>query len=254
MSAGSAYNYKIFKKLFNKKIKKLLTMDKKNTCWVFGDSFTQNLQLKDGSNLLRLKGIEGDYPDWPQQVADSLGMNCNVIARGGRSSQGIFTHALRNFKNYKKGDVVIVTDSPYVRIEGVDFQKKEITTYNLEQYMQNDFRTDEHKETHGVPISNSKSVILLDYLNEFILPFGNELESYWRDNLISLTDMLNSMGITSVYWSSKLWFEFDSISKETNDVINDDHWGIDGNNEFSKFLIKNIENKNYKLIKKSTVI
>lgn len=224
----------------------------KNTCWFFGDSFTQCLALNHGSEYCNYMGFETDIKPWTTIVSEYLDMNKVVIAKGGRSSSTIMSKVLENVSNFKKGDWVIMTDSPYVRIEGVDFKNKEITTYNNEQFCDDNANFNEGDEwTDGIPVPIQKTIKLVDYVSEFILPFENEWASHNQKNFINLSNLFRLAGINSVFWSYYNWYKFTPIREETNGTIIDDHWGKIGSNEFAKYLIENIENKNYILDNKN---
>jgi hypothetical protein len=215
---------------------------KKNTCWFFGDSFTQCLALRGPGPYLDFKNMNPTNNKWTDIVADELGLISNVNARGGRSPQKIFMDALSSYNQFKEGDFVIFTDSPYIRTEGVNFSTNEITTYNNEQVMYGRFDLGLDSDTsHGMPVSLEKSKILVDYLYEFIIPFEDVWERYWIDNFSNLCNLFNKSGINTLYWSHRLWANFPSITDETKGMVIDDHWGIEGNSQFAKFILSSIK-------------
>lgn len=224
---------------------------KKNTCWFFGDSFTQCLALLGPGPYLDYLNKNAEDNKWTDLVSQKLNCNSKVIAKGGRSTQKTFMEAIKAFEQMNEGDWVFVGDSPLVRIEGVDFNTKKVTTYNNEQLIHNRFQIgSEFGDNHSIPITLHKSMTLLHYINDFIIPFENEWEEYWQENFISLSALFRKNKINFVYWSHRLWKEFTSIREETNESIIDDHWGIKGCEEFSSFLIESIEKNNYILLNK----
>lgn len=222
---------------------------KKNNCWFYGDSFTQSLAVKRNSRFFSHIGIKEESLSWTIFLSNELNLNEMVNAMGGRSSQHIFMSALYDVHKFKKGDWIILTSAPYVRIEGINFKDKNVSTYNNEQILFGRFDLGEiyNGGSHGVPIPGSKSKILFDYVTEFILPFEDEWRNYWKYNLIKLAETFRLMGYKCIYWDYSLWSKFKSISKETNGELKDDHWGIEGNKEFFNFLMENINNNKYTL-------
>jgi hypothetical protein len=226
---------------------------KKNTCWFFGDSFTENAFKRKGSEYREFLKIDNDIVinSWTELLANKLDMNHRVIAKGGRSTQHIFTEVLHNFFNFKKGDWVIVGDSPPIRTVGVNYSTKKITTFNNEQLNNGRFDIGEiyGQPNHGIPIDDEDLArIYVDYLYNFIFPYESIWKEYWRQNITEFNRILRTSGINSIYWSNRLWDEFTSIQDETNGGLSDSHWGVVGSQEFFEYLMENIKKENYILL------
>jgi hypothetical protein len=225
----------------------------KKRAWFFGDSFTESLAMSSTSEYVTNSGVVAKR--WVDVVSEQLEVEPIVIARGGRSTQSIFTHVLHKLLEIEKGDWVFLTDSPPIRTEGINFKTKKISSYNNEQYQFHsdflkDFSNEETESSHGLPINSDVLYSLVDYVYNFILPFENEWEMYWRENLLQLQKILWERDVKCVYWSRRLWPHFESIFEESNQTIEDDHWGIKGNIEFGKFILDNIKKENYIILNK----
>jgi hypothetical protein len=215
-------------------------MENKNKVWFFGDSFTQNLAVKSDGNYQRYK--QKKMKTWTESVSHFLNMDEIIVAKGGESSQSIYFSVINNFNNFKSGDWVIATNSPYVRTVGVDFEKKIISTFNNEQIV-NVINTDKGSDiTCGLPIDEKNIKTLIDYVYTFILPYEDVWNDYWVQNFNNLKFILKEKNVNYIFWDYKLWSEFSSITEETDGKVIDDHWGEDGNRDFSEYIINRIKN------------
>jgi len=80
----------------------------KNTCWFFGDSFT------DGDGCKPDEPYYKKYPNgklWTTIVSDNLNMNEKNISRGGCSNQFILSNIVCNLPMMNEGDVVVVSNT-----------------------------------------------------------------------------------------------------------------------------------------------
>ena len=76
----------------------------------------------------------------------------------------------------------------------------------------------------------------------FDLYYENE---YFENKIKNLIEYFTNNGIHMYYWSFRKWNDFTSLTKETNGLINDEHWGMIGESEFLKYMKKRIKNKHY---------
>lgn len=219
-------------------------MEYKNTVWFFGDSFTQNLALREGSLYQEYLNKE-NIKSWTQIVSEFLNMEEKIIAKGGRSTQSIYFSCINNYQEIKTGDFVIITNSPHVRTVGINKKLQKVSTYNNEQIIYNFPIQEGDIFTCGMPIDVSEQKIILDYILTFILPHKDIWDEYWRTNLQNLKYIFNEKGVKFLFWDYSLWDNFPSIYDETNGKIEDFHWGKLGNIKFSEYIIQQIDKNEY---------
>ena len=225
---------------------------KKNTCWYFGDSFTQSMWIDNPSLDDFYKGKE--RKSWSENLSKYLNCNCKNLGYGGNSPQGIIDDFINNINKIKKGDYVFISTSPMVRTVGYDPITDKISTWNLEQisHMKHwpkhlEYKlTNTDKWTYGTPdIVNDNVNIMYDYITNLTMPYEDKWEIYFENKIKNLIEYFTNNGIHMYYWSFRKWNDFTSLTKETNGLINDEHWGMIGESEFLKYMKKRIKNKHY---------
>ena len=99
--------------------------------YFFGDSFSNFIP----TDTEYLKTLPTKFLHWTNQISTHLNIDTNDIidlSRSGMSPQEIFDKCLSTSSKMKKGDWVIISDSPTIRQIGYDKRYKEIRTYNNE--------------------------------------------------------------------------------------------------------------------------
>jgi len=223
--------------------------------WLYGDSFTCFNVTEDSKFGNEYKETLTDkFVHWPHQISNHLNIDTNNIvdnSRSGMSPQDIFNKCLSTSNKIKKGDWVIISDSPPIRQLGYNHRHKEIRTINNEAlYSTGHTHTKEEIETRTNKASwrqsfNDENEInsYVDYLYYFLIPHLEHWEPFYRKQIIDLLQLLKSKGINCLFWSWQLWNKkvftrwMDEFKK------GDDHWGYKGNNEFSEYLKKRIDKK-----------
>lgn len=218
-----------------------------NTSYFFGDSFTQSLICYNPEYLKLSKRVSGETPMWSQQLANHLNTKHINFAKGGNSPQGIIDDFISNMNNFKKGDYVFISTSPMVRTIGFDDDHKKIQTWNLETIRYN------HPELHktddinyGSPtIVQDGKILIFDYILTYLAPFEKEWCIYFEGKIKNFIELFKKQDIHVYYWSYNLWEAFSTVTHETNGQLNDDHWGIEGMEQFVEYMKKRIDSKIY---------
>jgi hypothetical protein len=209
--------------------------------YFFGDSFSNFIP----NDTEYLKTLPTKFLHWTNQISTHLNIDTNDIidlSRSGMSTQEIFDKCLSTSNKIKKGDWVIISDSPTIRQIGYDKRYKEIKTYNNETLFWR-WETDGTQLRKQMNNYDNHITTYIDYLSYFIKPNEDTWEEYYRNQIINLLTLLKQKGINCIFWSWQLWNNevFTPWSKEWKRA--DNHWGYNGNNEFSEYLKKRIDKK-----------
>lgn len=208
-----------------------------NKLWTFGDSFTEGVF---DSQIEKLTQIYGYSPvSWTEILASKLNLTLENISKGGISNYEILGNILENLPNIKKGDVVIISDTIPIRTFGYNTKHDKMISFNNEFFIMED----SNDELDTLSFDDKK--ILIDYVSTFILKYEDKWIKYWNSEFKKIVDICLSNEIECFYWSHLQWKNFTCLSKETNGLIEDDHWGSEGNKKFADYLYNRILNKDY---------
>lgn len=222
--------------------------------YFFGDSFTD---INPNANLRYRYWLKTPFTHWRHQICDHLKIsrkNEINLSRSGMSTQEIFDKCLSTSNKMKKGDWVIISDSPTIRQIGYDKRYKEIRTYNNEALfspLASELSDARYSLTKGIEfteqVENYEKLgeIYINYLYYFVKPHINYWETYYRENIINLLNLLQDKGVNCIYWSWRVWDKewFTCWRDEWSGKGADDHWGQQGCNEFAEYLKKRIDKK-----------
>lgn len=244
--------------------------------YFIGDSFTHSgLPFdKDQENCQKWLNSVGEYKRWSELVSEYLNIpnefsfNCGV---GGMSTPEIIDRLLTKSKYLEPGDWVFVGDTTPIRTLGYNLTHKKITTFNNEEFLSSSYIIDDeseyilqterikteclgfyqqYKESSNLSKNDidKKFHLLLNYLYEFIIPYDNDWETYYRNQILSILKILSNNNINCIFWSWNLWGTYNKnkpyFSKWRDEgYCNDGHWGIKGNQQFFEYLKPRIDNK-----------
>tara|TARA_B100001939_G_scaffold59059_1_gene48204 strand:- start:3429 stop:4178 length:750 start_codon:yes stop_codon:yes gene_type:complete len=226
--------------------------------YFFGDSFTLHIPTEDNERggFEYKETLPNEFVHWTHQVSNHLNIPTNHIidkSRSGMSTQEIFNKCLSTSNKMKKGDWVIISDSPPIRQLGYNHLDKEIQTINNEPIY--DVRYVNFIEEMKGRIKKQSSLnqnfnneneknSYVDYLYYFVRPNLHHWESFYRKQIIDLLYLLKSKEINCIFWSWQLWKNYIFTPWHKEWKKGDDHWGYIGHNEFAEYLKKRIDNKN----------
>lgn len=206
--------------------------------WIFGDSFSAAAGLDKYEKLFECK-----VPSWNSLVAKEFGESHTTISMGGASVTWIINQLITNLHKFNQSDIVIVSDSFINRLDGYDFRTNSINTLDNEVLFWGDVLELE-EETHLVSIpETADQKIINNYVYSFINNHYEDWELYYINQIKSISKLLNNNNIELYFWSHRLYGNFSSLTSESNEIINDSHWGPAGHVEFSKYIINRINNK-----------
>jgi|TARA_B110000261_G_C13043949_1_gene341462 hypothetical protein len=203
----------------------------KNTCWFFGDSFTRGNGCHPNHEYYKSSYTHG-CERWTTTISKTLDMTEVNTAMGGESNLGILNSLISNIKNIKKGDCVILGDTRPVRVSSFDDSGTRINIINDPHF----------NYTQG----NSKYIF--DYIYHEIVPKEDMYLEFYQKMFKELLDELKRRGVHTYYWKhTDIWFPtnmFNTITEDTNGVIQNLHWSWKGHTQMTEFILTNIENSN----------
>jgi len=210
------------------------------TLWTFGDSFTQGfscvpiIDYPTIPEYYRYKKIGEDI--WPNLLSKYLGIKLINKGLGGISNDSILDIIIDNWDYIKEGDIVIIGMTFNVRIDVPIKENKKLkinkprlysmsnllnselindmtegekeTILNFEYYFSNSVL---YKERNIKRFSHIKKLLELNKINVFLWELENVIDKY------------------------------ETITTATNGMIKDSHWSFKGNNDFSKFIMEELE-------------
>ena len=195
----------------------------KNTCWFFGDSFTNGDGCKPEDSYYK------KYPNgklWTTRVSNHFEMNEKNISRGGCSNQYILNNIILNLPNIDEKDIVILSDT--------------IPTRTLWYDDTNEQRHSIIEESESV-FHNNQDKVILNYITEQLLPHEKEWENFYLKQYESLLNELQLRNVKVLFWSYKLWYPpnntFQTIWDDTEGDIDNGHWSWLGHKQMSEYII-----------------
>jgi len=194
----------------------------KNTCWFFGDSFT------DGDGCKPDEPYYKKYPNgklWTTIVSDNLNMNEKNISRGGCSNQFILSNIVCNLPMMNEGDVVVVSNTIPART--MWFDNKEQRHSIVEETLSDEENVDS---------------VILNYITKQLLPNQKEWGRFYIKQFLSLMDELELRNIKTVFWPYTLWYPpnnpFQTIWEHTDGEIQNGHWSWNGHENMSIHIME----------------
>lgn len=213
----------------------------KNNIWFFGDSFTYGEGCRLGFEYYEEVLFE-DKKLWTTIVADSLNLNEKNLGIRGGSTPSIIHTLISNLPNIKKNDYVIIGDSLPTRTFAMNEKMKKVRSVTTDIFEQ-------EYGLHNFFESTESQISLLNYINSNIIPYSKEWKLFYETQIESLQKYLLKNNVMCYYWSHLLWAaapnRYHTINKHTDSKIKDNHFSWIGHLEFSKYILKAIENKKY---------
>ena len=199
-----------------------------NKVWVFGDSFTAEINNKDwwGKLYIEYKGyIPKVYCDF---IAEEFKMETRNMALGGMDNYSIFQRLCNNIDNINDGDIVIVGWGPTTRFRLFSETDNKLLSINSPSAIIGD------DEYFFKNITN-RTISEISVNRTFPIYF-EELKSW--EKLITKALKNNLM----FFWnwsdpSNKISYVADNyltICVETNNFVTDCHWAEDGHKKFAQ--------------------
>ena len=208
--------------------------------WFAGDSITYGYGCRPGKGSEYYKYTNGNHKRrWTDIVAEYLNLEQKNIATIAGSSPSIINSIIKNLKNFKKGDQLIVsTTSPYgLLVPSLDSQR--IISDNLAGWL----------SIQNSPFDDKQKQVLLDFRKSFIYPYKDLWNDYYYNILEDLAIELIDKEVKTYIWNIKIWKDtddFETISKDTKGVIEDSiHFSWNGHTKFAEFIKNKIDNKDY---------
>lgn len=218
-----------------------------NTVWAFGDSMTAKL------------GKEGPYTTWLGYegkttcdfVAEKYEMESNNLGVSGSSNHQIFHRFLANFENIKKGDIVLFGWTVILRFRLASGANRNTSWRQI--WAKGLTSEPEYGCVDGVHVTNEIVEQLLLNRSEFQDMYENEVNEW----ISFINEWAELKGVTVVHWSwcneviggkqnlnlSIPVVNHRNMSQETNDAVQDGHYGQQGYYELAQQIIEYLESK-----------
>lgn len=194
------------------------------TLWAFGDSFTAEFDTNHAPPFLSYK-LEKNrkLKTYPTFISEKLNINVKNFAIGGNDNQTII-ETINNNKSYIiDGDIVIIGWAPQMRFRIVKNDKWEIM--NGVSKLDGDL-------CDGISHKTISEILINRMHNKF-----DEELNVWSE---IVTHMFKNNRVINWFWHRDgLFTKFDSIRKDTEGRIEDDHWSENGHKDFANWLIEN---------------
>ena len=219
--------------------------------YVFGDSFTRC----DGTGAGPLIDNVENLPTWPEYIQKQLKLH-KLFNFGGQGAcnDEILLYLISNLGELKKGDVVIVgqtflertpyllrtPDDPYVdvqwdwlnRVSGLDVSVNDTFPESLQEYYK------EITESHMSDTFVSSQA----YIANVKLRTPYLWIRYYQHRFEELGKYLKKIGVEFYLWDVPTEAPlFESIEQYTKGKVDDGHWSWNGNVNFGKKLLRQIE-------------
>ena len=179
--------------------------------WTFGDSFTKH----ENGEYLKWKSTEA--LQWPKMLSNNLGYELCNFGQQGSSNYDIFQKICLCSQLFEQGDLVII---------GWGLLGK--------------FRVIQNNEFFDVHPSDPRSEFAFTQKDRKHIKWVEEVIS-WEHILGALSDAKN---FTLISWSfeeplldDRRYFDFETISQETNNIIKDNHLSENGHRQLVDYFL-----------------
>lgn len=219
--------------------------------WTFGDSYTAEYLYDNNDSYTKYKEIIGkEIETWPTILSKRLNTKLKNLGKRGSGNSDIFENLINNIRNIETGDVVIIgwgLNSKF-RIANGD---QLMTLFPFGSYPNCEMT----KESLNLISKNKENKIWNTeiYFYENIIEYISELKNFhvffWNSedpNLIyGLSNkskkkyILSESNIGLVFYLKNLGAK--TISDDTNNIINDNHFGEDGHDLQADCFYKHIK-------------
>jgi hypothetical protein len=205
------------------------------TLWTFGDSFTADYDTKspEDSNVkqyLKHKG-EDTLVSWPNVLSKMIGTDVKNFAKGGNSNYQIFQDFCDNSDNIVEGDIVIVCWGLLTKFRTVT-RNEFINQYPSKgKFWDNVIEDRESIKWADEVYSWEKLMINYSKSKKFKLYFWcGEENNLIKDKQITTIHQLRNLGCQT-------------MGDETNNIISDSHFGIEGHKQVANVFYNLINNE-----------
>ena len=234
-----------------------------NTLFTFGCSYTADFETNNIENYLKYKEYRGgSYPkSWPTLLSEKMGMNVKNYGIGGTGNQSIFEQFCIHCDEINENDVVIIEWSFIHRYRMVIDNGSRHSWYNITTGRPTLEIFDKSKSTfeifdkiHNTIIENRTSDLYVDEIFNYIKLINEFSKSkkfkifYWfADEGMKKRLSRDTIDIENfICWEKSIKEETYlqggiTIKEETNNVVNDDHFGESGHQIQSNIIYKHIQ-------------
>lgn len=198
--------------------------------YVFGDSFTDANIISNNKSYLQWKGYTPDT--FHQIISKELNLEVvNFSKSYGMDNYTIFQEICNNI-NQLDNSIVVINWSEPIRFRMVDTSTQKWRTIIPESTM---------RLKRGLPYVNGVMDKTIDDI------FINRENKLWITEINSWIDIINKALCNNIviHWS---WYnntERETITEETNGIVNDFHYSEKGHQQLSKWILEKIKNGGY---------
>lgn len=213
-----------------------MNIDKTNTAWFFGDSFTYGDGCREGFEYYT------QYPNgklWTTIVSEKLGLSEKNLGRPGNSIPMILNELITNLSNFKSGDCVFLTDTFPTRFLESTTDKSRI-------------RSSVFENNFDVNNLTRQKLSTLNFIVDCVEPFIDVWHSFYLTQYDSIRKELNLRNVNVMFWSYMNWAgtsKFENISTATNHKIEDGHFSWKGHEQMAEWILNRDFNKSIKINK-----
>lgn len=215
--------------------------------WTFGDSFTAGHGcLPNDPYYNRETALNKDI--WPDIIASKLKLTVNNLGIPGNSTPYILKQIIENLTNFKKEDIIILSDTHSTRTVLYHRYKKKIEPVATEIVFWENLNENSEDFIQTYFLNEAEKKLYVEFLHSFIYKYDNEWNDFYREQLDSIAIYLNNIGVRTYFWSYNIWFpfsKFTTIAEETKGKIKDGHWSWQGHKDFAEYLLERIDKKEY---------
>lgn len=232
------------------------------TLWIFGDSFSSNYDYENlhenHKKFMEIKNVNS-IPTWPTILSSKLGCEIKNFAVGGNSNYEIFQNFCDNCNLIKENDIVIIGWALIVKFRISENQK----FVNIDKNSNRDYGM-VSKETIKEIIDNRLKIVesKRDRWAEEIYIWENAIRTlskyknfktyFWTAEeprlIYNQTEELKKGKNYLCFESNEMLLSYlnklgcTSMSEETNGIVGDSHFGIDGHIKQSEIFYNSILN------------
>ena len=204
-----------------------------HTLWVFGDSFC---------NHYTEKTSKMDIVQWPWLVSNTMYTDVKNFGIGGNSNYCILQSILTNLPNIKPSDYIVIGTTDCTRVHEV-IDSNEVKAYSAEKKILED---NPHFAGHWKPRPSREPMD--SFVLDELLPHAQVYTKWWDEAFDGLKSHLKQNGYKVILFGMDMWPKFESIHDSTKGKIMDLHWSKKGHEDFSKWITKDFDIVNKKLI------
>jgi hypothetical protein len=205
----------------------------KKCLWIFGDSFSDEFTPPDYDNKSDFRTLYVNYKGYVpkvfgQLISEELDLEYRNHAEQGECNDGIFQNICDFSNEIKDGDIIIINWSYPNRFRIASkngYWLRIVPNYEPDSKLRGDVRM----ETINEILINRDSDLFINEVDSKI----KFIKNAFKNNLI-----INWASFNHEYKLALFLNEYESISKETNGVINDGHYSENSHIKLSEYFIE----------------